>query len=392
MDAPIKTDGIAAKEEIKRVEMSSFFDEVNDILKQSKEKQKVKAATFPQVGETETKTNDRAPVSILDLLPPPKPPRGPDAYDEEAFDKYSELLDKIIEGEKFLGKHTSSPLEGEKADAVVAWLQAEEPVVKPNIPALEDALQGGSNNSNRKDIIGKEVDDWSKPESRPHDEKDLLLLQNQLSDDLSAQRMAFMEKQGWTKKQYEIAMKGLRQMGHLCAKTAVGQPIEIAWQKFLEAGYKMDKDVLETFLYVSSAFCSRDSALAAVGNSTSALTFGRGGSLIDFLDHNDAEEDTFAAENESNKTSTSPTFERETADTATQVALCKDILHGPCEQSTSIRVRVLVSQGKAKDAERLLDSSRVSSVSCRHKVKRENIVNFFLTLEFLDRRPSVADL
>ena len=64
----------------------------------------------------------------------------------------------------------------------------------------------------------------------------------------------------------------------------------------------------------------------------------------------------------------------DTIDVASEVALCHDFLYDPSEQSTSIRVRMLVSQGRAKDAERLLDMNTVGDclLSFKKKIKSTN--------------------
>jgi hypothetical protein len=52
--------------------------------------------------------------------------------------------------------------------------------------------------------------------------------------------------------------------------------------------------------------------------------------------------------------------ENEYIDVTSEVAVCHDFLFEPTEQSMSIRVRMLVSQGMPREAEILLDAFAVS--------------------------------
>jgi hypothetical protein len=169
-----------------------------------------------------------------------------------------------------------------------------------------------------------------------------------------------MEHYGWNDKQYMAATGALTNVGNLCAKRATAPPVEIAWQKLKEAGYKMDKEVLHTFLYVTSTFSSSSYSST---RSRLSLKNREKSSLVSFLDdttNNYSKPTVFPTNKDAGP---SDAFEEEEwMDVSTEVALCHDLLYEPTEQSTSIRVRMLVAQGNAKEAEKLLDSSEVSWV------------------------------
>lgn len=307
--------------ETKKVDISSFFDEVNEIMKKNRAGKQDTENKPPVKRDLFSLGRDRIPTrtSIFDMLPPPKI-RGPNAFEEDAFEQYSEMLETIMATPKFLRKHTKKPLEDDQAKSVIEWLQTDEPVVSIKLPFLEKAMKEGL--------------------SSEEEGKTLELFR----EDLAAQRTTFMEHHGWDLQQYKVAMGALRNMGNLCAKNATAPPLEIAWQKLKEAGYKMDQGVLYNYLYVSSTFSVRPMSSLSV----------KGGSVLDFLggrtDDNKESEDIGKEEDDA----------EQPIDVPSEVAWCHDFLFEPSEQSTSIRVRMLVSQGKAKEAERLLDGNSVS--------------------------------
>ena len=141
-------------------------------------------------------------------------------------------------------------------------------------------------------------------------------------------------------------MGGLLNMGALCVKRATSPPLEIAWQKLKEAGYPMDKKSLNNFLYVSSTFSTRPME----------TLFRKGGSVLDLLDGIDGKSEEIKDSAEE----TIPDENEKKIDLASEIAMCHDLLFEPSEQSTSIRVRTLVSQGKAKEAENVLNKNAVS--------------------------------
>jgi hypothetical protein len=339
-----------------RADMRSFFDEVTALVEKSKALQgniidsSVNPRELSSLPPTDSTSQDDAtatesPISqpkqtgrpsIFDMLPPPAKKRGPDAYEEEAFSQYSELLDTAMESPKFFRRHTKKPLTGAAAESVIAWLRAEEPVVRCNLPRLQRAMEGGVEPQHMR--TGE----------KSTQEFDLCL---PFRIELSEQQEKFMDHQGWTKRQYDIAVSVLANMGEMCAHRATGPPLDIAWQKLKEAGYKMDKNILHTYLYVSSTFSLRSARrLSSVRSVRSVLDFLDG---IGSSGTSEYSQETIEPDEEKDK-------EDEGIHVAVEAAYVHDMLFEPTEQSTIIRVRALVSQGKAKEAEWLLDSSIVS--------------------------------
>lgn len=308
--------------------MGNFFDEVNELVRKNKEieaaKQKDIQPNHSALGDNNPESNPSP--SIFDLLPPTKQ-RSENAYNEESFDEYIEMMEQIVNRPKFQRKHENT--DDSDLSGVVEWLMKDEPSLKCNLPTLDQAIEGTLSQidkENAKELLGKE---------------------------LAAQKEAFLEYSGWTNKQYDAAVAALNNVGHMCAKKAAGPPIEIAWEKLKELGVRLDKNSVQNFLYVSSTFCV---------NAIPAMAF-KGGSVLDFLN-----QETGGEEKTTPLATNKDEAENKEVATATQVALFQDILLEPSEQSTSIRVRVLVSQGHAREAEELLDANAVSDLYCTNRL------------------------
>lgn len=317
-------------ETTQKVDMNAFFDEVNDIMAKKMEKEQ-------QQKDVDDRTAKFRPsASILDLLPPARSrSRGPDAYDEEAYDQYVEIIDAIVEDPVFLRKRSASRLDEQEIAAVFDWLRADEPVVQYALPAIATLSTA----------------EWNVDK-----------LRNDLRGELNAQQNVFLENLGWNQAQYQLAVRTLLRLGNLCAKKAIGYPAEIGWEKMKEAGYKLDQDTVQNYLYVTSTFCARDFYSSAFET----------GSILDFL--GDGPMDA-ASSSSSSDGPQRPIVE--TADIANEVALCHDALFGSSEQSTSIRVRRLVTQKKAAEAERLLNRNAVSCHDLVLETRFSEFTDFF---------------
>lgn len=319
----------ADQNETKHVNMSNFFNEVNEMMKQNSTKAtkdigSVSEPQYAKIAGASEKELSGTKISILDLLPKQKS-RSEEAFDEDAYCQYLELLEYITAQERFTKGRS---LTEEESQSVIDWLKAEEPVVKVGLPSLARLMDGALETEN--------------PDRTQEDV---------LSEEVSNQKAKFIESQGWSKTQYDIAVGALAQIGNLSAKNAVGSPVEIAWHKAKEAGCISDKKMIETYLYVSSTFCLR-----ALPPATS-----KGGSVLDFLGAGQAavEEKEASPQVIAEDESTDPGI-----DTAAEVALIQDTLFDASEHSISLRVRVLVERGKALEAEHLLDTNPVSFPSC----------------------------
>jgi hypothetical protein len=306
----------------KKVDMSSFFDEVDAIMEEKKASiQSHESGKLGQQRDLFSSSGSTGKSSIFDMLPRPEKPTSPNAYEEEAYEQYSDMLERVLENPKFQKKHRKRPLKDDEIRTVIEWLKSDEPVVRCNLPFLESALKGEITED--QDVKAAEI----------------------FRGELTAQKTTLMEHYGWTPQQHNAAVGGLVSIGNMCASIATAPPLEVAWQKLKEAGYKMDKETLINYLYVASTFSVR---------STSSLSI-KGGSILDFLNGTD---DGGQENNETEKESEDA--ETIVVDSASEIATCHDFLFDPSEQSTSIRVRMLVAQGKPKEAERLLDTNSVS--------------------------------
>jgi hypothetical protein len=360
----------------KKSALSSFFDEVDAMVKKrAEENGGVDDSDDPfnkksprQNNNNHNTTNSRrfaisggdAPrKSIFDAMSATAnktattTPRSPNAYDQDTYDEYLDQIEEIMEDPKFLRKQTKNPLADEDAVSIIEWLKAEEPVVSCNLPTLEKALSAGFSLS-----------------SFSH-EKEEAAASEQLKQELQAQHDAFLKRFGWNEKQLDMAIGALGQIGRLCAKTASGAPLDIAWNKLKETGccYLIGQKTLINFLYVSSIFSSS----VQLSNTMMSSSSQKGGSVLDFLYESSSEGKIRSSnkplkgndDNDNNADGASKEEENEepVVDLANDIAMCHDLLYGPSEQSTSIRARSLVAQGRAKEAEELLNNNPVRTVA-----------------------------
>jgi len=378
--------------------MDSFFDDVDALMER---KQREAAGAVPRASErsTENSSSDSlrsAPAfrsSIGDiLLPRSSVPSAASAFGDdegprnfeglgfgvESWDQYTELLEEIMEGRKFLAKlrkkKTKTAEEEDEEEKnrqviqVVEWLRSEQPCVETDLPTLDAALKGEDRideaNSNIKDSDSDSVTEETIAVGIDSDRS------KRFREELVAQKERFMKETDWTKGQYDVATGALVALGGLCAKRCMASPLDVAWSKLKELGYPMrSKDVLHNYLYVSSTFSLPKRRATLRDDETWNLGIlcdenvgdnGEGGgasapeSILDFL----------------NKPPGSSSFGNvyrnggeinDEIDLSAEVALCHDFFHEATEQSIGIHVRRLVHLGKANDAEKLLDASMKSN-------------------------------
>lgn len=333
--------------------MDSFFDEVNATMhqKEKERKQLQQTARNSTAQHSETLTSKPSfHASISDLIPPRSPISNDSAQDEdvgynctlESWDRYSELLDEVIEGPKFLAR-----LQSKKSDddtemkvhvgQVVEWLRSRRPLVKTRLSTLDVTLAG--------EDAGTSDDLLNDAEKMRAGQK------KSFRKELNAQKETFLEQTCWTRKQYEVATGALVAMGNLCAKNCIAQPLDVAWCKLKELGYPMNsKDVLHNYLYVASTFSlpTRRSSLPGEGIDDNGREADGSLSVLEFLSGNYGLSSTFSSDTLEDK-----------IDLSAEVALCHDFLHEATEQSTGIHVRRLVQLGKANEAEALLEATVV---------------------------------
>ena len=359
--------------------MDSFFDEVNAFMdRKGKEQEERKRAT------TTALTNESDSVastptfraSISDLIPPRSSPTNNSSESNDSFspiddrnsvgyncsieswDRYSELIEEVIEGPRFLIKIQSkkSKDEAEKKrqiGQVVEWLRSETPLVETSLPTLDLLLTEGV--LVRSEDPGNEMEENGEGEKELNREGMYTSRRKIFREELNAQKELFLNEMCWTKKQYEGATGALVAIGNLCARNCTAPPLDMAWSKLKELGYPMkNKDVLHNYLYVASTFSlpRRKSSLTSERINDGGM--GGDDSLPSVLD-------ILSGTSDSTCSISSDGLGYE-IDLSAEVALCHDFLHEATEQSTGIHVQRLVQLGKANAAEALLEASVVSSI------------------------------
>jgi pentatricopeptide repeat protein len=333
-----KEEDVSKSDQVKSKPVNkSFFDQVDDLMiSQRKLSDKNKADAPSQTAQKRnpssaprqygSDTDYSAGKSLFDVfkIPDAPPARSPTAFDATACEHYQDMLGNIVANDKkFRRKHTSNPIQDKFANPVLAWLQSEEPAIPQELPLFQQALQKGV----------QPLD----PSNKPSDTFESV-------GDTLRQRKRFLKKMEWDDIQYKMAKGVLVQITNMCAKNARGQPLEVLWEKIKEAGIS-DKKILHNMLYVSATF--------STGNRRKRAKYGQlaGLSILDVLDaesSSDGQQD-----------------DEEVVDMTDEIAIYHDVLHKSTEQSINIRVRLLVSQGNAKEAERLLNDHSDGEIRLR---------------------------
>jgi len=279
------------------------------------EKQSVKSASFPD--------SPLGGQSIFDAFPIPDAPlaNDPNAYDNESYRQYRDLIDEVLDDDKYQRQHTRRPFTDEFIAPIKAWLQAAEPKVKYNLPLLQASVEQGLN-----------FNDVSK----------------EFRNELNIQRQVFLETIPLNEKQYTQASIALHLIGNMCAKRARSLPLDVAWEKMKEAGMCFDKVALNSYLYSCTVYVGR--------RKSGPYTSGSGDSILDML--GSAPSRTSAPKLADDKD------EEYVVNLPEEVATFHDLLYEPSEESVTIRIKALVAKGNASGAEALLDRFVVRE-SCR---------------------------
>jgi hypothetical protein len=222
------------------------------------------------------------------------------AFQEEDFSQYMNLMNDLKSGGILVAC----------GQALSDWLQSDQKVIDYHLPLLSKYAQEGTNNA------------------------DELLVR----DELAKQRTAFMKALNIDDDQYQRAIHYLVTMGHKCAKFGKAQAIRVAWEKVKEAGITLKSDSLNTYLYASSTFQNRSL-------SSSPLS-----SAMDLFGRQDKE---MANGLTRNLLEGAPS--KEEVDVAEEVAVVHDSMYPPSEQTISVRVKAMVSNGHGHAAETLLE-------------------------------------
>ena len=269
-------------------------------------------------------------------------PVNPNAYDKETFEQYETLMREELERERFVQMRTrgmKNTTEDEKQEflrPVYKWLLNNQRTIPYDLPTLRQACSS-------EPVAPCGMSDGQE-ESFGH----------RFRSELEKQRASFLEETGLTLEQYEVAEKAVQVLATNCAKRARAAPVEVMWEKIKESGMMPLKDLMSTILYVVSTggsvlstFARRDSHRGGSKfSSISSLFSGISGTRMD--DAESANKDDAIEEKEEEEKDNGVNIQDE-------VALWHDMLYEPTDNSTSLRVKGLISKGDAQGAEQLLE-------------------------------------
>mmetsp|Transcript_17996 Transcript_17996/g.27510 ORF Transcript_17996/g.27510 Transcript_17996/m.27510 type:complete len:876 (+) Transcript_17996:496-3123(+) len=252
---------------------------------------------------------------------------APNSFDDEIYEQYKSMMEEVIDNRSFNLRHTQKPLKESYLKAIVGWLLKDSKVMDSKLSSLSELMKDGLS-----------LDDSIRGEQTR-------LLKSQLDE----QAEAFLDRTKMTKDQYKTSVKALRMLGHLCAKRARGNVLDIAWEKIKEAGIVLDEQALNNYLYVASTTGGRWS-LSLTKRGRKSPRFGDGAGHMSVLDIFDKRQDDDPEEDEIEES------EDDFVDLAGEIATVHDLLYKPSEQSVGMRVKSLVANGKGEEAESLLNS------------------------------------
>lgn len=141
----------------------------------------------------------------------------------------------------------------------------------------------------------------------------------------SIQKEQFLKTSGMEPHHLVLVLRALSYLGDYCAKKRISEPLHIAWDKIKESGSRPRENTLSTYLYAFSSF------------------------PLNVYDDNDHDYRTTAAvELVVGEDGYDP------RDASREVAFYHDMMYKPTENTVSIRIKSLVEQACAQEAEELL--------------------------------------
>jgi pentatricopeptide repeat protein len=264
-------------------------------------------------------------LSIFDVFPIPdvveETTVNENAYDEEAYRQYRDMIDEILANDRYQRRHTKRPFTDDFLAPIQTWLQAAEPIVEYKLPLFHQCVEQGLDTTSQDD--------------------------DAFRSELAAQRQAFLKEVALNDKQYQQAIVALVLVGNLCAKRARSLPLDVAWEKVKEAGMLFDKSALNSYLYSCTMY---------VGSNRGTL-FSAGDSVLDMLGSPLSTTTTTKEPKSDEKTDEEKKY---AANLPEEVATFHDLLYEPTEESVTIRIKALVAKGNARAAEALLNHFSVS--------------------------------
>ena len=294
---------------------------------------------------TSTLEVDSKPQSIFDAFPlKPKKKDDPNAYETESFGHYYEAMKKITESDKFMRKHTNTPIREEVLRPVIDWLLKEKKTLDYDYGALRDSEADGISVS-QSSISDEPLPLQKKAKKMKKSFRNEVLLEgtqpNRFYAQLKDQNEYFLETTKLSEQQLKLAEKALSVLASNCAKMAKSIPLSIAWKKMKEAGMIPTNDTLNVLLYATGTMTSSFlSSRISSNNKLNAVMSILGDGVNKKKDEDNVDDNPI--------------------DFPTELAIFHDLLYPPTEKSVSLRVKRLVSTGDASRAEQLLDSFPVS--------------------------------
>lgn len=278
-----------------------------------------------------------AKMSIFDVFRVPEPPplRSENAFEAEAFEAYEAILEDYVKTSKDASEEESAPasaLSKEEREGVDTWMRLDEPKVEVRLPTLTS--------------LG-EVDGFVHLQEMSNK-----ALKAQAKAELREQEEVFKEQLRWSAQQYMYATKMIHSLTEFSHVSHKALPVAILWEKMKEAGYVGKKSIgvcLSAATSFSGGILSRNRSSLLISSPRNRLP-----AILDSKETSTGSEnthDSMQAHNCSN--------------VPEQLALVNDLLYTPTEQSTYVRIRMLVSLGDAKNALKLVEERMAGEAQLR---------------------------
>jgi pentatricopeptide repeat protein len=246
----------------------------------------------------------------------------------EVFEEYKTAMLDIVHNDRFQQGNAAEDIQ-----AVEAWLIRETPQLTIVLPTFDKATQS------QEAISGNAISTATSTSDK----------RAAFAREIADQRERFIVSSGLTVKQHKMALGALSNLGNKCARVATGAPMEVGWEKIKEAGMVPREPTMSTFLYVVGSHLG-PSPISGLGrnSSSSSMPWAPAGSILDVVSRpHQSEKDQNADNNDKHA--------KNTADLPLEVATFHDLLYQPTEKSISLRVKSLVENHKAQEAEQLLN-------------------------------------
>jgi Pentacotripeptide-repeat region of PRORP len=295
-------------------------------------------------------------LSIFDVfrIPDPPPtsashdgrPRQTNAYPAVAMEHYMDVLNPIMaDKKKYLRKGNKRAVADDAARPVTEWLVSDAPSIDAHLPAFDAAIQG----RRCQPLINIESDHSA----------------TAVREQLQQQRTNFQSALNFSGAQFDMIEGTLKKLTNEMSKYGKGVPVEVVWSKVKEAGIT-DQRVLHNLLYISITFTPGSKAKRK-------SKYGHLAGMTSILDVLDVSDDATDGDDERWE---------DLVEITDEIAIYHDMLHEPNEQSINVRVKLLVAQGKAADAAKLLENAQAKGVEL-HLRSYTPVLRLFLELEDL---------